>query len=458
MEENNKIDEQEVVEPVLEEKQEMSFLRKYLKALKKGYLIVIILSIIFSLTALLVSNFVVKDETMIKFSFKYTTEVDISANDIISNENIDKVKNIQYSYYTGSKISTYKYVEIENIMIEEESKNTYTIYVNKTAFNLQDKEGNVNYNDTAAKGFLKHLAIISLPENLYTEYSQYDTVNDGKEIKGIIKVFDNDYYEKNSLSSENILLTAEKSGSGKKTVLIISSLAGLGAGLVASLIFILVFANKITESKEREYDNHNVYRTPFHRSFFRDSLKVFKDIKSLVMIALLLALVMVCKFIPIPSGFGELGLSFAFLFLAVACMLFGPYPALIIGIISDVVGYMLMPNGDFFIGYTIQSMFACFVYALCFHKTYLTFTRAFIARVLVNLVANVVIGTISRSIMYGLSYDATMTYLLLTSLPKNIIYLLPQSLLLFFVLKAVSRPLYHLNLIDERIAMNLSFF
>ena len=106
MEENNKIDEQEVVEPVLEEKQEMSFLRKYLKALKKGYLIVIILSIIFSLTALLVSNFVVKDETMIKFSFKYTTEVDISANDIISNENIDKVKNIQYSYYTGSKIST----------------------------------------------------------------------------------------------------------------------------------------------------------------------------------------------------------------------------------------------------------------------------------------------------------------------------------------------------------------
>lgn len=456
MEENNNLEVQN--EAFEAEEREMSFFKKFLKALGKGYLIIIILSIIFSLTALLVSNFVVKDETMIKFSFRYTIDINLNANDIISNENIDKVKNISYSYYTGSKISTYKYVEIENIMIEEDSKNAYTIYVNKSAFNLQDKEGNVNYNDSAAKGFLKHLAIISLPENLYNEYSQYDETNNGKEIKGIIKVFDNDYYEKNSLSSENVLLTAEKSGSSKKNILIISSISGFGLGLAISIIFILIFTNKISELKKREYDNKNIYRTPLHRSFFNDSLKVFKDIKSLVMIAIILSLVMVCKFIPIPSGFGELGLSFGFLFLAIACMLFGPYPALIIGIISDVVGYLLMPNGDFFIGYTIQSMFACFVYALCFHKTYLTYTRCFIARVLVNLVANVIIGTISRSIMYGLGYDATMTYLLLTSLPKNIIYLLPQSLLLFFVLKAVSRPLYHLNLMDERIAMNLSFF
>jgi ECF transporter S component (folate family) len=456
MEENNNLEVQN--EAFEAEEREMSFFKKFLKALGKGYLIIIILSIIFSLTALLVSNFVVKDETMIKFSFRYTIDLNLNANDIISKENIDKVKNVSVSYYTGSKISTYKYVEIENISIEEDSKNTYTIYVNKSAFNLQDKEGNVNYNDSAAKGFLKHLVIISLPEELYTEYEQYDETNNGKTIKGIIKVFDNDYYEENSLSSENVLLTAEKSGSSKKTALIQASIYGFLIGFGISIIVILIFTNQITDLAKREYDNETIYRTPFHRSFFRNSLNTFKDIKSLVIIALLLSCVMACKFIPIPSGFGDLGLSFSFLFLAVACMLFGPYPSLMIGVISDVVGYLIMPNGDFFIGYTIQSMFACFVYALCFHKTYLTFTRAFIARVLVNLVANVVIGTISRSIMYGLSYDATMTYLLLTSLPKNIIYLLPQSLLLFFVLKAVSRPLYHLNLMDERIAMNLSFF
>ncbi|MBO5542871.1 MAG: hypothetical protein J5936_05460, partial [Acholeplasmatales bacterium] len=160
----------EVEETVQNEVQEKSFFKKFLKALTKGYLIIIILSIIGLLTSLLVTNFVVKDETMIKFSFRYTIDLNLNANDIISKENIDKVKNVSISYYTGSKISTYKYVEIENISIEEDSKNTYTIYVNKSAFNLQDKEGNVNYNDTAAKGFLKHLVIISLPEELYTEY------------------------------------------------------------------------------------------------------------------------------------------------------------------------------------------------------------------------------------------------------------------------------------------------
>lgn len=453
MEENN------VKEEIVEnEVQDLSFFKKFLKALRKGYLIIIILSLIGLFTSLLVTNFVVKDDTMIKFSFRYTIDINQNYNDIISNENIDKVKNVTNSYYTGSKISTYKYVEIENILIEEDTKNTYTIYVNKSAFNLQDKEGNVNYNDSAAKGFLKHLVIISLPEELYTEYEAYDEIKDGKTIKGIIKVFDNEYYEKNSLGSDNVLLTAEKSGGAKKTALILSSVYGFLIGLSVSIIFILIFTNKITEFKDREYDNEKIYRTPFHRSFFRNSLNTFKDIKSLVIIALLLSCVMACKFIPIPSGFGDLGLSFAFLFLAVACMLFGPYPSLIIGIISDVVGYLIMPNGDFFIGYTIQSMFACFAYALCFHKTYVTYTRCLIARVLVNLIANVVIGTISRSIMFGLSYDATITYLLITSLPKNLIYLLPQSLLLFVVLKAVSRPLYHLNMMDERIAMNLSFF
>ena len=454
MEENNI----EVEETVQNEVQEKSFFKKFLKALTKGYLIIIILSFIGLLTSLLVTNFVVKDETMIKFSFRYTIDLNLNANDIISNENIDKVKNVSVSYYTGSKISTYKYVEIENISIEEDSKNTYTIYVNKSAFNLQDKEGNVNYNDTAAKGFLKHLVIISLPEELYTEYEKYDETNNGKTIKGIIKVFDNDYYEENSLSSENVLLTAEKSGSSKKTALIQASIYGFLIGFGVSIIVILIFTNQITDLAKREYDNETIYRTPFHRSFFRNSLNTFKDIKSLVIIALLLSCVMACKFIPIPSGFGDLGLSFSFLFLAVACMLFGPYPSLMIGVISDVVGYLIMPNGDFFIGYTIQAMFACFAYALCFHKTYVTFTRCLIARVLVNLIANVIIGTISRSIMFDLSYDATITYLLLTSLPKNIIYLLPQSLLLFVVLKAVARPLYHMNMMDERIAMNLSFF
>ena len=210
--------------------------------------------------------------------------------------------------------------------------------------------------------------------------------------------------------------------------------------------------------KSRENDNETIYRTPFHIKFFKDSINAFKDIKSLVFIAILLSLVMICKFIPIPSGFGELGLSFGYLFLAIACMLYGPIPSLAIGLLSDTIGFMIKTTGPFNIGFTIQAMVACFAYALCLHKTYITFTRCLIARVIVNFLCNVIIGTLSFKFMYGWNMDATIDYMLVVSLPKNIVFLLPQTMLLYIVLKALSRPMYHANLLDNRIASTISFF
>ena len=94
MEENNNENLQEVEEIVQEDSKEtietaqedvssdtqnMSFFKKFLKALKKGYLIIIILSIIGLLTSLLIANFVIKDDTMIKFSFRYTIDLNLKA-------------------------------------------------------------------------------------------------------------------------------------------------------------------------------------------------------------------------------------------------------------------------------------------------------------------------------------------------------------------------------------------
>jgi hypothetical protein len=49
-------------------------------------------------------------------------------------------------------------------------------------------------------------------------------------------------------------------------------------------------------------------------------------------------------------------------------------------------------------------------------------------------------------------------YMLGISLTKNLVYLLPQSLLLYFVLKAVTVPMSAMNLINPKIAENISFF
>ena len=379
-------------------------LRKYFICLKKGWLIVLIFVIIGLLT-----GFIIADKTFSKpyleanyatLNFKYTKDIDFSYKDIISIDNINRCKNITKSLETGSKISTYQYVEIEDI-----------------------------------KGH------------------------------SVFSNFDNEFYKSNSIDQDNHLLitysnpnaiSLNKEAKIKYYSIWVGSFI-LGT-LILGLLFVYIYVDKLNLSIHKEYDNKEIYRTPFHEAYFTDSIKYLKNMKSLVMIAIIMALVLICKFIPIPSGFGSLGIGFSYLFLSVGAMLFGPIPSLIIGALSDILGYFIHPDGVFFIGYTFQAMLACFTYALCFHKTYITFTRCLIARVIVNFICNVLIGSICWAFISHLDGAAFMTYMLTISLPKNIVYLLPQSLLLFFVLKAISVPLFHMNLMDERISHNFSFF
>ena len=112
----------------------------------------------------------------------------------------------------------------------------------------------------------------------------------------------------------------------------------------------------------------------------------------------------------------------------------------------------------FFPGYTLDAMIAGFTYGICFYKTKLTFTKCLLARLVVNLFVNVVCGSIWWSIINSFTYEAFQTYMLFISLPKNIIYLLPQTILLFIVLKAMTKPLSAFNLIDQRISEHVTIF
>ena len=451
MEENNVLNEELEKNDI----KDISKFKKYLICIKKSFFLILLFFIIGSLLGLLIANFTYKPKyqeiNLVEFNYKYTTAVEINLNEVISDNNIERCKKITKSLKTGNKISTYKYVDIKDISIKDNGS-YYTIYCNMDSFNVgQD----YTYNNAAAKGFLMHLTLLPLITDEELEaYNNDDTITRHEVYSNFDDTLNN--------STLNIIYSNPDAVSLNKTNKIFYFTIWISSSaitfIVLSLIFIYIFVDKLNLSIKKEYDNENIYRTPFHISFFNDSLKNFKNVKSLVLMATLLSIVMVCKFIPIPSGFSDLGLGFGYLFLALACMLFGPYPALVIGVLSDLIGYVIKPDGAFFIGYTLQAMFACFAYSLCLHKSYVTFQRCFFARVLVNFIANVIIGSISRSIMFGLSFDATITYILTISLPKNLIYLLPQSLLLFFVLKAMSYPLGQMDLIDNRISKNISFF
>ena len=103
-------------------------------------------------------------------------------------------------------------------------------------------------------------------------------------------------------------------------------------------------------------------------------------------------------------------------------------------------------------------MLTGFIYGIFFFKKKITFANCLLARFFVNIGINVVLGSIWWGIVYNLDFEAIKMYVMLTSLPKNIIYLLPQSILLFIVFKMIAKPLSKFGLINDKIASNVELF
>ena len=227
--------------------------------------------------------------------------------------------------------------------------------------------------------------------------------------------------------------------------------------LIAELIY-LTFKKPQLE-KQDDYDNQNVYKTCFHKSYWKSAFTPIKKVKDIATIAMLFAMMLLCKFIPIPSGFGNLGLSFTYLFFSAIALIYGPIVGFVVGIFSDIIGFFL-PNsggGTFNILYTLQAALCGFIYGLCFYKRKIKFSNALFARLLVNLLMNALMGSFLFTMIY-LDDSMTLqeyvkiseTYMLYFSLPKNIIYLLPQSIFLYYVLKLVMPIFVKFRLIDKK--------
>ena len=228
--------------------------------------------------------------------------------------------------------------------------------------------------------------------------------------------------------------------------------------LLVEFIVSIFLYNKQKEEIKYVYDNETMFATCFHKKYWKLSINPFVKVRDITVIAMLFALMLASKMLPLPSGFGDLGISFTYLFFAIICMIYGPVYGFVVGVFSDIIGFF-MPNGGgiFNLGYTLQAALTGVIYGLFLFKTKITFTKVLTARIIVNFVMNVIYGSFLYIFVYYVDDTMTLTrylelvksYALLLSLPKNIIYLLPQSLLLYYVIK-VTLPIFaRFHLIDK---------
>ena len=133
-----------------------------------------------------------------------------------------------------------------------------------------------------------------------------------------------------------------------------------------------------------------LYEHPFSRDYWRDAAAELKDTKMLVVTALMIALRVALKPLAIPLG-PQLSIQTAMLATALGAMIFGPVMAIPAAIISDTIGFILWPTGDYFLPFVLTEIASTMAYALCLYRAKPTTWRTMLSRFIICFFVNVIL-------------------------------------------------------------------
>lgn len=143
-----------------------------------------------------------------------------------------------------------------------------------------------------------------------------------------------------------------------------------------------------------------LYAHPFSKAYWRAAASELKDTKMLVVAALMIALRVALKGVFIPLG-PQLNINTATLANALGAMIYGPVVAIPAAIVSDTLGYLLFPNGAYFLPFVLTEIAGSVIYALLFYRAKLSATRVVIARFSICFLVNVLMQTAIFSWQYA---------------------------------------------------------
>ena len=173
-------------------------------------------------------------------------------------------------------------------------------------------------------------------------------------------------------------------------------------------------------------------------NIFACSLRELKSTRCLVLTALLIAVNIAMDLtgltIKLPPN---LRIGFGFLCNAAIGMLFGPVVGMMAGVCTDVLGYFAgnLSMGAYFPGFTLTALVGGLLWGLWLYPRKLSIWRAIGAKACINLICNIFMNTYWLTLTGG----KAMRVLLVTRVPKNLILLPLEVVLLYFGMKLVLR-------------------
>ena len=159
-------------------------------------------------------------------------------------------------------------------------------------------------------------------------------------------------------------------------------------------------------------------------------------IKSMALFALLLALKIILSRIT-GISFGIVKLTLGFIATGMTGYLFGPWLGALAGGLTDLMGFFLFPQGNYFPGYTLTSMITGLIYGILLYQKKPTFLRILVAVTLESLLCSLLLNTLWTSILFGKAFFAILPVRIL----KNLLAIPLQTCILYLIFKYLQKPL-----------------
>lgn len=166
-----------------------------------------------------------------------------------------------------------------------------------------------------------------------------------------------------------------------------------------------------------------------------ESYHEFKNVSTITCCAMFGAMSIVLNYVATIRVTPNLKIGFGALPNELVDYLFGPVVGSLFGGAMDVIKFMLKPDGGFMPGFTFNAMLAAFIYGMFLYKRPISLRRMLIAKFIVVVFCNIILGTYWLSMINGKGFIA----LLPGRVMKNLIQWPVDSLIFCMVAKALEK-------------------
>lgn len=194
--------------------------------------------------------------------------------------------------------------------------------------------------------------------------------------------------------------------------------------------------NQKPTTTNRTPKSSTLYPHPFSGAYWKDAAAELKDTRMLVFAALMIALRLAMKLIAIPLAPG-LKINTAFIANAIGAMVFGPVMAALCAVVTDILGYLMNPEGVYFVPFVLTEVAGSMIFALFLYRTKVTPVRVMLSRFCICFFVNVALQTPIMIWYYSLYMDGAPYVLTIPGIVKNLFMFPIESVVLTLILSAI---------------------